>query len=135
MKFKVSALALVVLLAAGVSFTSFAGSLADADGDLVPDGFDNCSAKANTGQIDTDQDGYGNACDADYDNTGSVGQSDFTLLGQAFGTSLGQPGYNAAIDCDATDSIGQGDFTCLGQGFGNPPGPSGLSCAGTITCP
>jgi hypothetical protein len=135
MKFKVGALALAVLLAAGVSFTSFAGSLADADGDLVPDGFDNCSAKANTDQLDSNQDGYGNVCDADFDNNGTVGQTDFTILGQSFGTALGQPGYNADVDCDGTDSIGQPDFTCLGVQFGGPPGPSGLSCAGTITCP
>ena len=37
--------------------------ISDADGDGVPDPFDNCPAAANPGQIDSDRDGVGNACD------------------------------------------------------------------------
>ena len=52
----------------------------DADGDLVPDQFDNCSTVRNgpndpSRQIDSDRDGYGNACDADY----SVPSGDFLV--------------------------------------------------------
>jgi hypothetical protein len=36
---------------------------ADADGDTVPDGADNCPATANAGQQDADSDGAGDACD------------------------------------------------------------------------
>src|SRR5262249_10311977 len=39
---------------------------ADADGDSVCDTEDNCLGRANSDQLDTNQDGYGNACDPDY---------------------------------------------------------------------
>lgn len=140
MKFKVGAIALALLLAVAASYTSLAGALADNDSDLVPDGFDNCLTTANgpagpSDQVDTDQDGYGNACDADYDNDGTVTQLDFGTLGNTFGKTVGNPGYNAAVDCDGDNTITQLDFGCLGTAFGGPPGPSGLSCAGTIACP
>ncbi len=40
---------------------------ADADGDGVPNGTDNCSEVANPGQADADGDGQGDACDTDTD--------------------------------------------------------------------
>jgi hypothetical protein len=50
----------------------------DADGDLVPDAIDNCLDIPNgpnewSHQVDTNQDGYGNRCDADVNNDGLVG--------------------------------------------------------------
>ena len=44
----------------------------DADGDGIPDAGDNCTEVANPTQCDTNDDGYGNACDADIDNSGIV---------------------------------------------------------------
>jgi DNA-binding beta-propeller fold protein YncE len=38
----------------------------DSDGDGVPDGADNCALAANADQADTDADGTGDACDADF---------------------------------------------------------------------
>ena len=42
----------------------------DEDADTVPDAFDNCPRVANTDQVDTDDDGAGDACDDDDDDDG-----------------------------------------------------------------
>ena len=40
----------------------------DTDGDGIPDDTDNCVNDANPAQVDSDEDGIGNACDVDNDN-------------------------------------------------------------------
>ncbi len=46
-----------------VRILSIAVVIEDVDGDLVPDGADNCSNVANVTQLDSDADGIGNSCD------------------------------------------------------------------------
>mgnify|MGYP003572524396 CR=1 FL=1 len=116
--------------------TSGAGVDADTDGDGVQDNIDNCLTEGNADQRDTDLDGYGNACDGDFNQDGIVGGPDFTIFSLAFLTSEGAPGYVEDADCNGDGIIGGPDFTCfaiqftngLNGGTSGGPGPSGRSC-------
>jgi len=125
------------LLAVGLSFGAFAGSIADADGDGVPDNFDNCDVKANgplaldlngCGQTDADQDGYGNACDSDVSNNNIV---DLPDIGAILG---GLGGSDPLLDISCNGSVDLPDLGRVLADLGNAPGSSGLACAGTIPC-
>ncbi len=131
---------LVGLFAFGFAMSASAGAVADADLDLVPDQFDNCNLVVNgpnqgSNQIDSDLDGYGNACDADYDNSLTTTSVDFGQFLATFGTaSVGE------TDHDGSGTVTSIDFgTFLGKFSGsavggNAPGPSGLGCAATTPC-
>ena len=106
----------------------------DTDGDGIDDGCDNCLLLGNPSQTDVDVDGYGNACDPDYDQNGIVLAPDFVTLSVAFGTVLGGAGYDPTCDHDESGGIFAPDFVTLSVFFGGPPGPSGLACAGTVPC-
>jgi Dockerin type I domain len=54
----------------------------------------------------------------DVDNNNVVASIDFTLLKNAFGKSLGQPGYDNRADIDGSQVIGAVDFTALKANFG-----------------
>jgi len=49
---------------------------ADGDGDGIPDACDRCLTTPDALQTDADQDGYGDACDGDYDQDGLVTAAD-----------------------------------------------------------
>ncbi|MBL8199876.1 MAG: hypothetical protein JNK40_02800 [Chromatiales bacterium] len=104
--------------------------LPDADGDGAPDERDNCRAVANgpvlrdaggNSQLDTNGDGYGNRCDADFNNNGVVDSQDGALLRVAFG-SAGYPDR----DLNGNGIVDSQDGALLRVAFGQPPGPSGL---------
>ncbi|MDJ0870058.1 MAG: thrombospondin type 3 repeat-containing protein, partial [Myxococcota bacterium] len=107
----------------------------DLDEDGVSDGADNCLDVGNPDQTDSDGDGYGNACDADYSNDGAVGIADFGVLRRQFGLLDTDPGFDPAVDTNGDGGIGLPEFNLLSRCFGGPPGPSGLACAGTVPCP
>jgi|KNS7NT10metaT_FD_contig_91_310486_length_1587_multi_9_in_0_out_0_1 hypothetical protein len=127
--------AFVCVVAASFPLMAIAGPAPDGDNDGIPDVLDNCSALANAGQTcDTDQDGYGNPCDGDFDQSNTVLASDFTGAFLAdFGTGT-DSGVGTDMDCSggvlASDFTGP-FLTQFGQGA---PGPSGLPCAGTVPC-
>lgn len=50
--------------------------IVDTDEDGVADSIDNCPTAANTGQLDQDNDGFGNVCDSDLDGDGVVNVED-----------------------------------------------------------
>ncbi len=52
----------------------------DSDGDGVDDTLDNCIDTANEDQHDSNGDGFGNACDADLDDSGFVNFADLSAF-------------------------------------------------------
>jgi hypothetical protein len=118
----------------GFAMTANAGAIVDTDVDAIPDVFDNCLVVPNgpaqdSNQIDTDEDGFGNICDADFNNSGSVTGADFTIFIASFNT--GDP----LTDMNGSGSVTGADFTLFIGGFNLPPGPSGLGCADPTLMP
>ncbi len=75
----------IFLVALAIASGARAGSLDDTDGDGVVDGLDNCIEVSNTAQIDTNGDLCGNRCDADWDDYGGTGGTDFANWAASFG--------------------------------------------------
>ena len=99
----------------------------DTDNDGIADPSDVCSEVAD-GPVsgtcngsDADGDGFGDACDADYDNDNIVAGSDWALLVNALGTA--DPVYDS--DCDGL--VGGSDFAFVLMQFGNAPGPGAVT--------
>lgn len=53
----------------------------------------------------------------DVNNSGTVNIIDFSLLGGAFGTQVGDAGFNANADLDCSGSVGLVDFSVLSGSF------------------
>ena len=100
----------------------------DSDQDGIADAVDNCRDTPNgpndaSNQLDADQDGYGNICDADFDQSGVVAGSDYSILLGAFGTA------DPVVDLNGDGVVGGSDFSALLGMFGTAPGPSEKYCA------
>ncbi len=100
----------------------------DADGDGVPDAVDDCTLVENPTQLDADQDGFGNACDADFDQNGVVNAQDLARLKQVFFRN------DPDADLNGDGVVNAVDLARLKASFFKAPGPSGLPCAGQIPC-
>jgi len=135
---KIKLIMLVSLFALGFAFSATAGSVADGDSDAVPNVFDNCDALANgpaegSNQVDSDQDGYGNACDADYTQDTFVDTNDFAIFLAAFTGAT----PNAATDHDGDGFTNVNDFATFLAGFTSAVpqiGSTGLSCGMVVPC-
>ena len=133
---KIKLILLASLFAVGFAMSATAGSVTDTDGDGVPDVFDNClnvpngPAETPNNQVDTDMDGFGNACDGDFNNSFTpVDVNDFLL----FLADIGNPN-TSQFDLNADGTTTVNDFLAFLQLIGGPPGPSGLGCAGSVPC-
>lgn len=94
---------------------------ADADGDGIPYCRDNCTAVANSDQRDTDGDGYGNQCDADFNNDGVVNFADLASFRARFGST------DPDADLNGDGAVNFADLAIFRSLFGQPPGPSGTA--------
>ncbi len=114
----------------GILKITFHPGYEDFDADGIADVNDNCSEAVNPSQDDTDGDQCGNLCDADYDNSGTVGFGDFGLFTQNFATNNALYNHTEPV----SDLVGFGDFGFFSANFGTRPGPSGTT-PGTTACP
>ena len=87
----------------------------DSDSDGVPDGSDNCVNFPNPSQLDSDNDGLADACDADDDNDGVEDIADMFPLDQLEQTDSDCDGLGDNTDTDSASSV---DWDC--DGYLNP---------------
>ena len=105
---------------------AFEVAVVDTDSDGVADDADNCTAVANPSQLDSNGDGYGNACDADIDNNGTINFADLQILKAAFFSNPAQPNWNPDADFNGDGNINFADLQVMSDSFFGAPGPSGL---------
>ncbi len=96
--------------------------------DMDDDGFfdfeDNCIEVANASQCDSDADGSGNHCDADFNNSGFTNFSDLAALKVGFFGDSTAPEYNQ-LDLNCDEAVDFVDLSLFQGMFGTVPGPSG----------
>ncbi len=93
----------------------------DDDVDRVVDYMDNCSLVANPSQTDADQDGFGNRCDADLDNSGLVNNVDFMYFVRAYGSQ------DLVADFNEDGRVSNADISHFMSMYNQAPGPTGVN--------
>lgn len=96
--------------------------VADTDRDGIADHVDNCPRSTNPSQLDSDGDGFGNACDADFNGDRRVDSLDEAIIRQAQGSSVGQAAFVPAADMDGDGRISALDLTRFRRRLGLPVG-------------
>lgn len=92
----------------------------DADADGVLDSLDNCTLAGNPGQLDADGDGYGNVCDADFNNDCAVNSTDLGVMRAEFF------GGSPITDMNGDGTTNAADLGLLKGQFFAAPGPSSV---------
>ncbi|MEM7083940.1 MAG: LamG-like jellyroll fold domain-containing protein [Pseudomonadota bacterium] len=90
----------------------------DADADGQSDYVDNCLVHANYEQTDADVDGYGNACDADFNNDGIVNFIDMARFSEVLFSD------DAIADLNTDGVVNFLDLAIAADFFLSAPGPS-----------
>lgn len=91
----------------------------DSDGDGLDNLADNCCFVFNAAQRDSDNDGIGNFCDPDLDESCTVNFADLQLMKSVFFTN------DADADLDGSGLVNFADLEIMKRQFFMPPGPSG----------
>jgi hypothetical protein len=102
-------------------------SAPDTDSDGILDDQDNCIDVQNADQRDTDNDGYGNICDADFDGNNVVDSTDLSDLKAALRSTSTDKDLNGNGVVDSTD------YSIARSYLRKPPGPSCADLAGGCT--
>ncbi len=92
---------------------------ADSDSDGVLDDTDNCTLIENPDQRDTNGDGFGNLCDADLDDNGTIDFADLAIMKARFFST------DADADLDGDGTVAFPDLAIMKAGFFGAPGPAG----------
>ena len=96
----------------------------DSDDDGIPDYADNCTMLHNPTQVDSDSDGHGNRCDADFNGNGATNAQDVAMFRQQLGQPSVGPVYSP-YDINANGTINSQDYVLMRQLLGSPAGPAG----------
>ncbi len=115
----------VTFLGGAVLVAQYSGNaefIVDEDGDGIPDAQDNCQTIPNTSQLDTNGDGFGNACDQDYNGDCAINVIDLGEFRLNFFVN-GLTDYDA--NGDGVTSIT--DLGILRSRFFGTPGPSAFA--------
>ena len=104
-----------------VDTVEIAVAVADSDADGVTDAEDNCALTPNPAQRDTDGDGYGNLCDADFDQDGMVRVPDLAYI-----WLLHYQTADPHADLDGSGVVDYDDIEIFKVLWMRAPGPSGL---------
>tara|TARA_R110002111_G_C6003393_1_gene373430 strand:+ start:5327 stop:6769 length:1443 start_codon:yes stop_codon:yes gene_type:complete len=119
MKFNALSKLLLICISFFVTFNCSSDSVeqpnTDIDGDTISNAFDNCVEVANTDQLDSDNDGEGDACDNDDDNDGILDENDnCPLIANTDQEDADNDGLGDVCD----DSIILPQYPCV-NGFAN----------------
>ena len=97
----------------------------DIDGDGITGDADNCVDRPNPSQVDSDGDGFGDACDADLSNDCIVNAVDLGLFRKQFFTTPASNNWDPAADFNGDNVVNAIDLGIFRVLFFQPPGPSG----------